>query len=69
MELLGHMGHVESCFGPFEDGNSVGAARFAPNVLYGQKSFWTLPMVVVCDEAPVKARFNPFGDSANLDVR
>jgi hypothetical protein len=25
MELLGDMGHVESCFGPFGDGVSVGA--------------------------------------------
>jgi hypothetical protein len=25
MELLGYMGHVESCFGPFGDGVSVGA--------------------------------------------
>jgi hypothetical protein len=35
MELLGDMGHVESSFGPFGDGVSVGAkigARFAPNV-------------------------------------
>jgi len=25
MELLGDMGHVESCFGPFGDSVSVGA--------------------------------------------
>jgi hypothetical protein len=25
MELLGYMGRVESCFGPFGDGVSVGA--------------------------------------------
>jgi hypothetical protein len=25
MELLGDVGHVESCFGPFGDGVSVGA--------------------------------------------
>jgi hypothetical protein len=27
MELLGDMGHVESYFGPFRDGVSVGADR------------------------------------------
>jgi hypothetical protein len=30
---------------------------------------WTQPMVLVCDEAQVDARFIPFGDSANLDAR
>jgi hypothetical protein len=25
MELLGDVGHVESCFGPLEDGVSIGA--------------------------------------------
>ena len=33
-----------------------------------QKSFWTHPMVLLCDEAQVEARFGPFGDSASLDV-
>ena len=27
------------------------------------------PMVLLGDEAQVKARLNPFGDSANLDAR
>jgi hypothetical protein len=27
MELLGDVGHVESCFGPFGDGVSVGARK------------------------------------------
>jgi hypothetical protein len=31
--------------------------------------FWTLAMVLLGDEAPVEARFGPFGDSANLDAR
>jgi hypothetical protein len=34
-----------------------------------QKSFWTHPMVLLGDEAKVKPRFGPFGDSANLDTR
>ena len=33
------------------------------------KSFWTYPMVLLCDEAQVEAHFGPFGDSANLDAR
>jgi hypothetical protein len=32
-----------------------------------RKSFWMHPMVLQGDEAQVKARFGPFGDSANLD--
>jgi hypothetical protein len=27
MELLGDVGHVESCFGPFQDSVSVGARK------------------------------------------
>ena len=30
---------------------------------------WTHPMVLLGDEAQVKARLSPFGDSANLDTR
>ena len=32
-----------------------------------QKSFWTHQMVLLGDEAQVKAHFGPFGDSDNLD--
>jgi hypothetical protein len=32
----------------------------------GSKSLWTHPMVRLGDEARVKARFGPFGGSANL---
>jgi hypothetical protein len=31
-------------------------ARFAPNVPYAQKSFWTHPMVIIGDEAQGEAR-------------
>ena len=34
-----------------------------------QKSFWTLQMVLLGDEAQVEACLGPFGDSANLDSR
>jgi hypothetical protein len=44
-------------------------ARFAPNVPQSQKSFWTHSMVLLGGEAQLKARFSPFGDSANLDAR
>jgi hypothetical protein len=68
MELLGDMGHVESCFDLFRDSVTVGA-WFAPNVPQAQKSFSTHPIELLGDEAQVQARFSPFGDSANLDVR
>jgi hypothetical protein len=31
--------------------------------------FWTHPVVLLGDDARVEARFDPFGDSANLDGR
>ena len=34
-----------------------------------QKSFWTLQMVLLGDEAQVVSCFGPFGDSANLNSR
>ena len=42
---------------------------FAPNIPLAQKSFWTHPLGLLGYEAQVKARFSPFGDSANLDAR
>jgi hypothetical protein len=41
----------------------------SPNVPLAHKSFWTHPIVLLGDEAQVEARFGPFGDSANPDVR
>ena len=35
----------------------------------GSKSFWTHPAVLLGDNGHVKARFGPFGDSANVDAR
>jgi hypothetical protein len=39
------------------------------NIPSAHKSFWTQPMVLLGNEAQVKAYFGPFGDSANLDAR
>jgi hypothetical protein len=44
-------------------------AQFASNVPLAQESFWMHPIVVLGDEAQVKAHFFLFGDSANLDGR
>ena len=60
MELLGDTGHVESRFGPFGDGVSVGARQ-----VHGlrqtyhrlRKLFWMHPMVLLGDEALVESRF------------
>ena len=60
------MGHVESHFFLFGDSVIV-CARQVYNRL--RKSFWTHPTVPLGDEAPVEARFDPFGNSANLDAR
>ena len=34
-----------------------------------RKSSWTHPIVLLGDEAQVDARFDPFGENANLDAR
>ena len=68
MELLGNKGHLESRFFLFRDRVSVGA-WFPLDIPLAQKSFWTQPTVPLGDEAQVEARFDPFGDSANLDAR
>ena len=44
-------------------------ARFVPNLLEAQKSFWTHSMVPLGDEAQVETCFGPFGDKANHDAR
>jgi hypothetical protein len=41
----------------------------APNVPLAQESFWTHSIVLLSDEAQVKAHFGLSGDSANLDAR
>ena len=40
-----------------------------PSAPSAQKSLWKFPMVLLGEEAQVKARFGLFGDSANLDER
>jgi hypothetical protein len=66
MELLGDVGHVESCFSPFR---CKIRARFMLNVPEDQKSFWMDPILLLGDEAQVDACFGPFGESANVDAR
>jgi hypothetical protein len=44
-------------------------AWFAPKVPFARKSFWMNLMVLLGDEAQLKACFGPFGDSPNLDTR
>jgi hypothetical protein len=72
MELLGDVGHMESCFCSFGDGVTVNAKKVhGLRQMYHRvrKSFWTHPMVLLGYEAQVVAHFSPFGDSANLDAR
>ena len=71
MELLGDTGHVESCFGPFGDGVSVGARQVTvcAKRTIGSEAVLDAPMVLLGDEAQVEPHFHPFGYSANLDTR
>jgi len=40
-----------------------------PSAPKAQKSLWKFPMVLLGEEAHVKARFGLFGESSNLDAR
>jgi len=40
-----------------------------PNTPQAKKPYWTHPIIVLGEEAQVKARFGLFGDSVNLDAR
>ena len=68
MELLGDTGHVESCFGPFGDGVSVGARHVTvcAKRTIGSEAVLDAPMVLLGDEAQVQAHFGLFRDSASL---
>ena len=62
MELLGDTGHVESCFGSFGHGVSVGARKvhgFAKCTI-GSETLLDAPMVLLCDETQVQAHFGLF---------
>jgi hypothetical protein len=71
MVLLGDMGHVESCFGLFEDTNNLDArgARFALNVPWAQKSLWMHQMEHLGDLGHVESHFGPFGDNVSAGAR
>ena len=72
MELLGDLGHVESCFFLFGDSVSVGARLvhgFTLDVPLAQKSFWMHPMELLGDMGHVESHFGPFRDSVNVGAR
>ena len=71
MELLGDTGHVESCFGSFGDGVSVGAGLVhgLRQSTISSEIILDAPMVLLGDEAQVQARFVLFCDSTTLDAR
>jgi hypothetical protein len=63
MELLGNLGHVESCFGLFAD-----SANLDARLVYGlhqkyhrlRNCFWMHVMVLLGDKAQVEPRFGLF---------
>ena len=70
IELLGDMGHVESCFGLFGDSVSVGARYCVVCAKCTIDSEIILDsMVLLGDKAQVETRFSPFRGSENLDAR
>jgi hypothetical protein len=70
MVLLGELGYVESCFGPF--GDSVVSVQDRCTVCdkctISTEPFWTHQMVLLSDEAQVEVRFKPFRDNVSVDA-
>ena len=71
MELLGDTGNVESRFGLFGDGVSVGARQVTvcAKRTIGSEAVLDAPMVLLGDKAQVQARFGLFIDSTSLNAR
>jgi hypothetical protein len=69
MELLGDVGLVESCFGPFEGEVSVDACMVCIKRTIGSEIILDTPDGTLGDKAQVEAHFGLFGDSVNLDSR
>jgi hypothetical protein len=71
MEILGDVAHVESCLGPFRVVLASKQDRFkvCANRTIGLEIGLDAPYGTPSDEPQVDARFGPFGDSANLDIR
>jgi hypothetical protein len=65
MEVLWYVGYVESHFDPF--GCKI-CARFAPNVPYAWKSFWT-HLLELGDVGPIESRFGSFEDGFSVGAR
>ena len=71
MEILGDVGLVESCFGPFEIVLVLVEDRctVCAKCTTGSDIVFNALMVLLGDESQVEAPFSLFGDSANLDAR
>ena len=67
MELLGDVGYVEHHLFSVGDCVSVGARLV--HGLYQMYLWLRNRFGLLGDETQVKARFSPFGESANLDAR
>jgi len=65
MVLLYGVCHMESCFGLFGDSVSLHGTY---HLLLDQKPLSKHPMVLLGEEAQVKAQFGLFEDSANLEA-
>ena len=70
MELLGDVGLVESCFGPFEIVlvSVEDRCTVCAKCTIGSDIVFNVPKVLLGEEAQLEAPFSPFGDSANLDA-
>jgi len=71
MELINHMCHMESRFGPFRNSVSFGV-RYVHGLClmhHSLRNHFGSTCWYFGEEARVEARFDLFGDSANHDAR
>jgi hypothetical protein len=71
MELLGDVGQVEACFGPFGDSVNLGTrlVHGLCRTYHGMKMFLVAPDGTPGDEGQVEARFGLLGEGVNLDAK
>ena len=71
MELLGDTGHVESCFGSFGDGVSVGARKVHDlcQTYHGSEIILDALEELLGDVGHVESCFDPFGDGVSVGAR
>jgi hypothetical protein len=71
MDLLGDLGQMVACFGPFGYSVNLSLDRCLDwdKHTMARNSFWVYPMELLGNMGQIEARFGPFGYCVNFDAR